>query len=144
MLDVKPTKAYKLYFLLGAVGPVLGIFCCAALFDRIGGYTSEKAIKVCGLFGLLGMLFGLASVLVGDSVTFCALFIMIELFCGAFVMPACTGIMLNQVPPKMRTMANSIANFSYNLFGYLPAPIMYGFFYELGASKKNHYGILSI
>ena len=41
-------------------------------------------------------------------------------------------------------MANSVANFSYNLFGYLPAPIMYGYFYELGDSKHNHFGLLSI
>jgi len=41
-------------------------------------------------------------------------------------------------------MANSVANFSYNLFGYLPAPIMYGFFYELGDTPHNHWGLLSV
>ena len=109
--------AYKLYFLLGAVGPVLGITCCAILFDRIGGYTDEKAVPLCGMFGLAGMIFGLSSVMVGDAAITCAVLIILELFCGAFVMPACTGIMLNQVPPKLRTVANSVANFSYNLFG---------------------------
>ena len=144
VMGLEQIMAYKLYFLLGSVGPVLGIFCCAILFDRIGGYTDEKAVRLCGMFALGGMICGLGSVAVGDNAISCAVLIMLELFCGAFVMPACTGIMLNQVPPKLRTMANSVANFSYNLFGYLPAPIMYGYFYEMGDSKHNHYGLLSI
>lgn len=45
------------------------------------------------------------------------------------LMPAATGIMLNLVPQTMRTSANSLANFSYNLFGYVPAPYMYGVIY---------------
>jgi len=143
-MGVDKTFAYKLYFLVGAVGPVFGIFLCAILFDRIGGYTSERAIPVMGAFGLGGMVFGLLSVMVGDSAITCAVFITLELFCGAFVMPATTGIMLNQVPPNLRTMANSVANFSYNLFGYLPAPLMYGYFYEMGGNKQSHLGLISI
>ena len=144
VLGVDRSYAYKCYFLMGAVGPVLGIVLCAILFDKIGGYTDKRAIPVCGMFGFLAMLAGLASTVTGDSAILCAAFIMFELFCGAFVMPACTGIMLNQVPPNMRTMANSVANFSYNLFGYLPAPLMYGFFYEMGEEKDNHLGLISI
>ena len=95
VLGVERSYAYKLYFVMGAVGPVLGIILCALLFDRIGGYTSHYAIPVCGAFGLAGMIFGLASTVVRDDPQLCALFIMLELFCGAFVMPACTGIMLS-------------------------------------------------
>ena len=42
-------------------------------------------------------------------------------------MPPVTGIMLNAVEEKKRAQANSIANLWYNLFGYLPAPMFYGF-----------------
>ena len=41
VLGVERSYAYKLYFVMGAVGPVLGIILCALLFDRIGGYTSH-------------------------------------------------------------------------------------------------------
>ena len=41
-------------------------------------------------------------------------------------------------------MANSVANFSFNLLGYLPAPMLYGFFYELGEQPHNHWGLLSV
>ena len=48
------------------------------------------------------------------------------LFFGGFIMPNLTGILLNSVPPKERAVANSVANFFYNLLGYLPAPFAYG------------------
>ena len=44
-------------------------------------------------------------------------------------MPVLTGILLNMVPPSLRTLANSIANLVYNLLGYLPAPFVYGIVY---------------
>jgi hypothetical protein len=49
------------------------------------------------------------------------------LFCGAFVLPTITGIMLNSVAESMRAQANSLAVLAYNLLGYLPAPFLYGF-----------------
>jgi hypothetical protein len=41
-------------------------------------------------------------------------------------MPVFTGILLNQVAGPLRTIANSWASMSYNLFGYFPGPIIYG------------------
>lgn len=48
------------------------------------------------------------------------------IFFGAFILPSVTGIMINTVPPNQKTSANSLANLSYNLLGYLPAPSIYG------------------
>ena len=48
------------------------------------------------------------------------------LFFGAFILPTMTGIMLNSVKESRRTTANSLATLAYNLFGYLPAPFIYG------------------
>ena len=49
------------------------------------------------------------------------------LFFGGFILPPVTGIMNNSVPDSQKASANSIANLCYNLFGYLPAPLIYGF-----------------
>ena len=49
------------------------------------------------------------------------------LFFGGFILPPVTGIMINSVPDSQKASANSIANLCYNLFGYLPAPLIYGF-----------------
>jgi hypothetical protein len=46
---------------------------------------------------------------------------------GAFVLPIMSGVMLNDIDPALKEQANSLANFSYNLFGYLPAPSIYGY-----------------
>ena len=97
VLGVEKSYAFRLYFLLGAVGPGCGVLLCGYLFDKIGGYLSLRAIPVLGIFGLAGMIFGLASVF-GDNALYTALMITFQLFCGAFVMPPTTGIMLNQVP----------------------------------------------
>lgn len=39
--------------------------------------------------------------------------------------------MLASVQAERRTAANSIATLSYNLFGYLPAPFIYGLFSDI-------------
>ena len=52
---------------------------------------------------------------------------------GAFLLPTMTGIMLNSVREERRTTANSVATLWYNLFGYLPAPFVYGFVSSLGS-----------
>jgi MFS family permease len=49
------------------------------------------------------------------------------LFFGGFILPPVTGIMINSVPDSQKASANSIANLCYNLLGYLPAPLIYGF-----------------
>jgi len=48
------------------------------------------------------------------------------LFFGGFILPPVTGIMINSVGDYQKSSANSIANLWYNLFGYLPAPSIYG------------------
>jgi MFS family permease len=47
-------------------------------------------------------------------------------FFGGAILPTVTGIMINTVEPNQKTSANSLANLSYNLIGYLPAPSIYG------------------
>jgi hypothetical protein len=59
-------------------------------------------------------------------------------------MPVLTGILLNMVPPSLRTQANSIANLFYNLIGYLPAPAVYGFVYSYTGGGKSRWGLAAI
>lgn len=48
------------------------------------------------------------------------------------MLPSMTGIMLSTVDGQFKTSANSLANLSYNLLGYLPAPTVYGLIYDAG------------
>ena len=48
------------------------------------------------------------------------------MFCGSYMYPLLQGWMLNTVPTNLRGSANSLAQFSYNAFGFMPAPFIYG------------------
>lgn len=54
------------------------------------------------------------------------------------------GILLNMVPQSLRTLANSVANLFYNLFGYFPAPFVYGLFYEATGGGESRWGFISL
>lgn len=47
-------------------------------------------------------------------------------------MPSVMGLMLNQVSENLKTTANSIANTSYNMLGFLPSPYVYGLISDIG------------
>jgi len=49
------------------------------------------------------------------------------LFFGGFMMPTLTGIIISSAPGGLKTLSSSFAFFCYNIFGYLPAPFLYGF-----------------
>ena len=63
------------------------------------------------------------------------------LFCGGMMMPPLMGMMLNSVDEGLKTTANSIANTSFNLFGFLPSPYIYGLISDaggkIGGNKRN-------
>ena len=46
-------------------------------------------------------------------------------------------MMLNTVDGSQKTTANSLANLSYNLLGYLPAPFVYGAIYDAGEGGNS-------
>ena len=48
-----------------------------------------------------------------------------------------TGMMLNTVEGSQKTTANSLANLSYNLLGYLPSPFVYGAIYDSGDGNNS-------
>ena len=63
------------------------------------------------------------------------------LFFGAMILPILTGIMLDSVDLNLKTRANSIANLVYNLFGYFPAPILYGYVRDATGGKESRGGM---
>lgn len=48
------------------------------------------------------------------------------------MLPAIMGLMLNTVNENLKTTANSVANTSYNAFGFLPSPYIYGLISDAG------------
>lgn len=136
-------EAFIIYGVSGMIGPVGGIICTAIVFDKLGGYTGQNALAICSVVLSVAFTCCASSVVTNNSVA-TGFFVCIELFCGAFCMPALTGMMINSVPPTARTMANSIANFCFNLFGWLPAPSIYGIVYESQGGGDSRSGLAAI
>lgn len=49
-----------------------------------------------------------------------------QFFGGGFCVPVFTNILLNQLVPSLRPLANSFANVVYNLLGFMMGPLVYG------------------
>ena len=63
------------------------------------------------------------------------------LFAGGFILPNMTGILLNTVDQQLKTTANSFANFSYNMFGYFPAPYVFGLISDYSEGNNLRYAM---
>ena len=132
-----------MFVVCGALGPILGVGLSGFIFDTMGGYNGMKTPVV---FSAVMTVSGISALLsVASTNRWWAMFtILIELFTGGLCVPVLTGYMLNTVPRNLQTEANSIANLTYNLLGFFPAPSIYGVVYQMNGSGNNRYGMLTI
>ena len=63
------------------------------------------------------------------------------LFFGGLLLPMATGIMLGVLEPDVKAKGNSVANLCYNLFGWMPAPVVYGWINQYCGGSKSRYGM---
>jgi MFS family permease len=126
VIKASKDEVYLLYSACSITAPTVGVLIGGFVTTTcIGGYTNKRALTVCFFVALLASLSALPIPWINNlvGVIIC---LWLVLFFGGFIMPNLTGILLNSVPPKERAIANSVANFFYNLLGYLPAPFLYG------------------
>lgn len=109
----------------------MGVVIGGVTISSIGGYNHKNSFPVCLAVAFLGLLISLPIPFAKTKILTYALTWLL-LFVGAFLVPTLTGIMINSVSESRRTTANSLATLGYNLFGYLPAPILYGFISSRG------------
>ena len=119
------------FAIVSITGPVLGVVIGGNITTKLGGYsTYTNLVMTCGA-GLFCALVAAPVVFINQFFVFTSL-VWLLLFFGGFILPSMTGIMLNTVDSSLKTSANSLAYLSYNLFGYLPAPSVYGWIYDYG------------
>lgn len=109
--------------------PIGGVIIGGIVTSAYGGYNTRKAQKIQCIMGLCAVASALPVPWFADKNDFyyVAILLWLLLFFGGFILPPVTGIMINSVGEYQKSSANSIANLCYNLFGYLPAPSIYGF-----------------
>lgn len=131
VIGAKREDVFILYSGASITGPTIGVLVGGYITTScIGGYTNRRALYLCFVVSLCASASCLPVPLM-NHILGVIIFLWLVLFFGGFIMPNLTGILLNSVPSKERAIANSVANFFYNILGYLPAPYLYGLIVEL-------------
>ena len=119
-------EVYYFFAFTCLTAPFMGVILGGICFSSIGGYNSPKSFRALLLLSMIGGLFALPTPFSSVKLSLYSL-IWTTLFIGAFMLPTMTGVMLNSVDESLKTTANSLATLGYNLFGFLPAPCIYGY-----------------
>lgn len=109
----------------------------------LGGYSSKKALNLSIAIAFLCVCSATPIAFINSFPLFVAL-LWILLFLGGSVLPCQTGIMLSTVEKSSKTTANALANLSYNLLGYLPAPTIYGLIYDHGEGGNARHAMATL
>jgi sugar phosphate permease len=132
------------YFMATLItAPVLGAMFSGYICSKVGGYESITVLYLCVIACIISIISGLPVPFIDDYRSAIGSFWFV-LFSGIFIIPILNGVMLNNVDPLLKEHANSIANLSFNLMGYLPAPTIYGFVntYDVGNEITSNYGMI--
>ena len=142
-IEIDSRWVFPTYALLTITAPTFGILSGGSAAHSLGGYKSKHAIMLCFLLGVGACACAIPLPFLNDFVAFIVL-LWFVLFFGAAIMPVVTGIMISSVKTRWRTLANSFASVITNMFGYLPAPFLYGLVCELTGGEKSRYGLMMI
>lgn len=142
-LKLPEGQVFVTFGIVSVTGPVLGVVAGGNVTTWLGGYNAKRAL----LLTIATAVFCVASAapiaFVDDFPVFiCLLWAL--LFLGGSMLPSITGIMLSTVEPQFKTSANSMANLSYNLLGYLPAPTVYGLIYDAGDGGNARHAMATL
>ena len=134
---------FPTFAVISITGPVLGVVVGGNVTAALGGYNSPKSLKLMCLvsFFAIGSSIPVAFL---DNFSLVVILVWCLLFAGGFILPTITGIMLNQVEKDQKTTANSVANFSYNMLGYLPSPFIYGLIADSGNARMAMGTLMSV
>lgn len=105
--------------------PLTGVVFGGAIISMHGGYNTRRSREIILIIGWICTAFCIPIPIV-DNFTSFGVLVFGLLFFGASLLPSLTGIMLNCVPENQRASANSLAQMSYNMLGWMPAPFVYG------------------
>ena len=128
------------FAIVSVTGPVVGVVVGGNVTTAFGGYNSKKAMYMTCFCSMICLCCA-APVPFFNNFYVVIVLLWMLLFFGGFILPCMTGIMLNTVDQNLKTTANSLANLSYNMLGYLPAPFVYGAIYDFGDGNNARYAM---
>lgn len=143
VLKVDPKKVFITFAVVCITAPVFGVMAGGYFIQKLGGYTNRRALDACFKISILAGASGVFLPVI-DNVPIFVILIWLLLFFGGSIVPGLTGIMLSSTPEKTKEVANSITHLCYNLFGYLPAPFLYGLVCKYTGGAESRYGLAFI
>ena len=144
VIKVDPTLVYSAYAFISITAPILGVAAGGKVCNYFGGYSGEHALLICLFFAGLGTLLSLPIPFLNNFylLAFC---LWITFFCGGALLPILTGLLISSIPKPLRNIGNSVAQFLETLFGYMPAPGLYGLLNDIAEdSTKSRNGIIML
>lgn len=63
------------------------------------------------------------------------------MFFGGISLPILAGVLMTKAQPEMRPRANSVANLMYQLLGFFPSPIIYGYACKIDGKQDSRAGM---
>ena len=122
----------RLYYftLVCFTSPTSGVLIGGYIINKIGGYDKKNSILFCFIFGSLAALFAFFVPLT-KNITLFIFLLWLVLFFGGAIVPTMTGITISVLPRNLQGSGNSLQSLISNLFGYLPAPYVYGVFSDM-------------
>ena len=134
-LNVHSPKLRLLYFsIICFSSPTIGVLFGGYIVNFTGGYNDKKSYTLC-LFLSIFCVINAIIIPFCKCVQYFILFTWFALFYGGALMPILTGIVISSLDSNLQASGNSLMLFIGTLFGYLPAPYIYGFFLDLMKDK---------
>ena len=133
VLHVPQSEVFKLFVIVSLSGPSAGLIIGGKISESLGGYTGKNALSFCLVNAIIASVLGIFLPII-DNYKVLIILIWLELFFGSAIVPNLQGLMITSIPQPVRGLGNSMAQLVMNLFGNLPAPILYGYVVSLDKS----------
>jgi sugar phosphate permease len=140
VLGVSVADTHIAFAIICITAPIFGAILSGYIGSKLGGYKGQYTLPSVILAGIITSICGIIIPEVDNFLIF-SVIIWIMLFCGGYILPIMTGIMLTTIESNEKNQANSLANFSYNLLGYFPAPAIYGVICQYTGGRKSKWGM---
>lgn len=122
---VDKSRATMYFAFTAFFSPILGMIFGGSIISYHGGYHTKRSREIVLIIGWICIAITIPIPIVNSIYYFIPL-VFALLFFGSSLTPSLTGLMLSTVPEYQRAAANSVAQFFYNLMGWMPAPFIYG------------------
>ena len=145
VLGVHSPEKRLLYFsIICFSSPTIGVILGGYIVNYLQGYEDKRVYDLCFFLSILTFINAMISIL-SQKLIFFIIFTWLALLFGGAIMPTLTGIVITSLPQHLRASGNSLQLFIGTLFGYLPAPYIYGALQDLfkdGGRKSMFFNMI--